>query len=129
MLAPGLLLAAVARSPEDGFTLIELLVVVGVIGILAAIAIPTFGGYRSRSYDARVMADARNAATGEEAYFNDAQAYYSGDCSGLPGVTVSGGVRCRARAVGTSYRIRTRHALATKRCTWSPVTVPNLICS
>ena len=44
--------AAQGRRREDGFTLIELMVVVLIIGILLAIAIPTFLGARSRSQDA-----------------------------------------------------------------------------
>jgi len=118
-----------ARDRRDGFTLIELLVVVGVIGVLAEIAIPTFASYRSSAFDARVMSDARDAAAGQEAYFTDAQTYYTGDCVDLPGVTVSEGVRCRARGNSVSFRIRTRHPLASKRCRWSSITVPNLICS
>ena len=37
------------RNDEDGFTLIELMVVVLIIGILLAIAIPTFLGARNRA--------------------------------------------------------------------------------
>jgi type IV pilus assembly protein PilA len=60
---------------EKGFTLIELLVVILIIGILAAIAIPSFINQRSKGQDAVAKSDVRTAQTAEETYFTDNQAY------------------------------------------------------
>ena len=66
---------------EKGFTLIELLVVILIIGILAAIAIPTFLNQKSKANDASAESLARNAATAMETYATDNNGSYAGSGS------------------------------------------------
>jgi type IV pilus assembly protein PilA len=60
---------------QKGFTLIELLVVIIIIAILAAIAIPTFLGQRSKAQDASAKSLVRNAMTAYESAYVDSRSY------------------------------------------------------
>ena len=63
---------------EEGFTLIELLVVMLILGILAAIAIPSFLNQRDKAHDADAKAEVRTAQTALETFATDNDGNYTG---------------------------------------------------
>ena len=62
-------------SHQEGFTLIELLIVIVIIGILLAIAVPSYLGFKDRANKRAVQSDLRAALPTAEAYYSDKGSY------------------------------------------------------
>ena len=63
--------AATPLAQKQGFTIVELMIVIGIIALLAVLALMAFGRYRARSQQAEVMMNLRGVFVTELAYYAD----------------------------------------------------------
>jgi len=98
---------------QHGFTLIELLVVILIIGILAAIAIPSFLNQREKGQDACAKSMARTMETSMETYYVNNNTYSGGTVGALNAIEnqVTGG------SCGTTTTISAGQAGTAATCT------------
>ena len=66
-------------NKNSGYTLVELMVTIGIIAVIAAIAIPTYDGYIKTTGIGAAQANAKNLAAFEETYFYENDTYLAGE--------------------------------------------------
>jgi prepilin-type N-terminal cleavage/methylation domain-containing protein len=93
---------------EQGFSLVELMIVVGIIGVLATLAVPRFKQFERKAKMAEVRNLIQHIATLEESYRIDNNVYINLGPLGAGGTTLKGGNNCNfagdagATAIGFS---------------------------
>jgi prepilin-type N-terminal cleavage/methylation domain-containing protein len=101
---------------ESGFTLVELLVVMLILGLLIAVAIPTFFNQKQKANDADSKAMAHTAQTAMETYATDHNGAYTGaDLAALQTIesTIDGTVSIVGTPTAANYDIKVTNPITT----------------
>jgi len=99
---------------ESGFTLIELLVVLVIIGILLAIAVPSYLGFKDRAKKGAAQANVRTAVPAVEAFYADHGTYAGMEAAGaLTAIDAGVKITVVGTPTSTSYCISNTQGIFT----------------
>jgi len=91
------------NSERSGFTMIELLIVIMIFGILVAIAVPSYLGFRDRTADSSAKANVRAALPAVGAFRAENGTYTGMTVAALQGIDQSVKLDGDPVVTGTTY--------------------------
>ena len=113
------------KSEESGFTLIELLVVLVIIGILLAIAVPSYLGFKKRAEKQASNANVRSAIPAAEAYYSDNGTYVGMDPTALKAIDQGLATLTVTGTSATAYTLSNTQGACTASVTGPGGTITN----